>query len=244
MMPSQELAAGTIPKIPERVGRRYRKAKRVGTKTTVMKKACLIVCIALMIFQQNGFSQDVRVGVTGGLTISDISSPYNEMNHSVKTGFVGGMIIDMPIGNNFSFQPQLNYVQKGNLFREDANQKIFYALRYAETLLNFTYTLNPTGKTNFYVGAGPSLSFNLPSKKVTKPKEGESNYVDVLFGKTIENDFKGFDYGVNIVGGMRFGSTFLGVFYNMGLRNLNPREADDDIKNRCFGIQLGYLFKN
>src|SRR5688572_11414207 len=212
MMPTADLAEGTIPKIPERVGRRYRKAKRVGTKTTVMKKACLILCIVLIISHQKGFSQDIRVGITGGLTISDISSPYNEMNHGSKTGFIGGMVVDVPMGNNFSFQPQLNYVQKGNLFREDANQQIFYALRYAETKFNFIYNLGDSGKTVFFGGVGPSLAFNLPSKKVTKPKEGESNYVDVLFGKTIENDFKGFDYGVNFIAGIRVGSTIFSVF--------------------------------
>ena len=165
------------------------------------------------------------------------------MNHGTKNGFLGGMIIDVPLGDNISFQPQLNYVQKGNLSREDANQRIYNALRYVELPANFVYNLN-AGNTVFYLGAGPSIAFNVPSKKVTKPEEGESTYTDILFGKTPENDFKGMDYGVNFLLGIRFGSTFLSGFYNMGLRNLNPKEGADDIKNKCFGIQIGYLFKN
>ena len=128
---------------------------------------------------------------------------------------------------------------------EDANQKVYNALRYVEMPLNFLYQINEA-KTSFYIGAGPSISFNVPSKRVTDPKEGESFYSDILFGKTPENDFKGFDYGANFLASVRFNnSVFLSVIYNLGLRDLNTKtDATESIKNKYFGIQIGYIFKN
>ncbi|GEM_PF-578940 len=237
-------SAGSTPKIPNRVGRIYRKAIGVGTKTTVMKKACLVLSILLTCFTFSGISQDIRVGVSAGLTISDVESPYNEMNHSVKTGYMAGLLLDVPLGDRFIFQPQLNYVQKGNLVREDANGKIYNALRYAEMPFNFIYKLN-SGSTEFYLGAGPSVSVNVPSKRVTDPKEGERFYSDILFGETPENDFKGFDYGANFLAGIRFANkVFISGNYNMGLRDLNTKDGAESIKNKYFGIQVGFIFNN
>lgn len=212
-----------------------------------MKKTCIILSFVLFGLCLTGFSQEVRVGISGGLTISDITGPDNGMNHGVKTGFIAGLLLDVPLGSNFSFQPQLNYVQKGNLLMEDANQKVYNALRYAELPMNFLYNFN-SGKVTFFLGAGPSLSFNVPSKRVTKPKEGESFYSDILFGDTPENDFRGIDWGVNFTGGLKFSQRiFLAGFYNMGLRDINPRtdgSSSTSIKNKCFGIQIGYIFNN
>ena len=76
-----------------------------------MKKACFILFVTLTSFQLTSQAQDVRVGVSAGLTVSDIAGSSG-MNHSVKTGFMAGLLIDMPLGSRFTFQPQLNYVQK------------------------------------------------------------------------------------------------------------------------------------
>ena len=154
----------------------------------------------------------------------------------------------MPLGSNVIFQPQLSYVQKGNLQMEDANQKVYNALRYAEFTANFLYNFTVSKNVSLYLGAGPSIAFNVPSKRVTDPKEGDSFYDDILFGKTPENDFKGFDYGANFVGGIRFNNNFfLSLTYNLGLRDLNAKSdagGDQAIKNKYFGIQFGYIFKN
>jgi hypothetical protein len=144
-----------------------------------MKKICLVLFLAATL-HFSSIGQNVRVGISGGLTVSDLTGPVNEMNHGVKTGFMAGLLVDVPLNAHFTFQPQLNYMQKGNLQREDANSKLYNALRYVELPFNLLYNLN-TGKTVFFLGAGPSISLNVPSKKLTVPEEGESSYNDILF---------------------------------------------------------------
>ena len=209
-----------------------------------MKKACFILFVTLTSFQLTSQAQDVRVGVSAGLTVSDIAGSSG-MNHSVKTGFMAGLLIDMPLGSRFTFQPQLNYVQKGNLESEDANEKVYNALRYVEIPFNFLYNIN-TGRTIFYLGARPSIAFNVPSKRVTKPVEGDSFYSDILFGETPENDFRGIDWGVNMLAAIKFADRVtLSGFYNMGLRDLNTKiNATESVKNKVFGVQVAYIFKN
>lgn len=212
-----------------------------------MKKTCIILFIVISSLCMTASAQDVRVGISAGLTISDLTGPDNGMNHGVKTGYMAGLLLDVPLGSKFTFQPQLNYVQKGNLLMEDANQKVYNSLRYAEIPLNFLYNFT-SGKITLYLGAGPALAFNVPSKRVTKPKDGESFYSDILFGDTPENDFRGLDWGANFVAGIRFSKNFfLAGNYTYGLRDINPRTdgtSSMSIKNKVFGIQVGYIFNN
>lgn len=210
-----------------------------------MKKICLVLFLAATL-HFSSLGQNVRVGISGGLTVSDLTGPVNEMNHGVKTGFMAGLLVDVPLNAHFTFQPQLNYMQKGNLQREDANSKLYNALRYVELPFNLLYNLN-TGKTVFFLGAGPSISLNVPSKKLTVPEEGESSYNDILFGDTPENDFRGIDWGANVLGGIRFSNKVqFAVSYNFGLRNLST-SADpesESIKSKCLTVQFSYIFNN
>lgn len=209
-----------------------------------MKKMFLISALVLFVLPFYASAQDTRIGASAGITVSDVSGTVNEMNHTVKTGFIASILVDYPIGKRVAFQPSLSYVQKGNVKKEDATGRIINALRYAELNPNFLFNIN-TSPTRFYIGAGPSIAFNLPSKQVTDPNEGDKSYRDITFGKTMENDFKGFDYGVNFIAGVRFSNhIFFNASYNLGLRNLSTNETDgSSIKNTYFAFQMGYLFK-
>lgn len=212
-----------------------------------MKKMFSILAVFLFALSMAGFSQSSRVGLTGGFTISDIMGNQNQMNHNVKTGYTVGLLVNTPLGGKFSFQPSLNYVQKGNLLKEDANVKVINALRYVEVPFNFLYSTN--GKDGgFFVGLGPTLSFNVPSKRVTKNKKTEKKTsTDIIFGETAAADFRGIDYGANAVLGYRLpGGFFAQAYYNQGIRNLVTGEVigDKKMRNACFGIQIGFLFNN
>jgi len=212
-----------------------------------MKKTFSILAVFLFALHIAGFSQSSRVGLTGGFTISDIMGNQNQMNHDIKTGYTVGLLVNTPLSGKFSFQPSLNYVQKGNVLKIDANNRITNALRYVELPLNFIYSTNGADG-GFFVGLGPTVSFNVPSKRVTENKNtGKKTSTDIIFGETAAADFRGIDYGANALLGYRLpGGFFTQVYYNQGIRNLVTGEVigDKKMRNSCFGIQIGFLFNN
>lgn len=52
--------------------------------------------------------QDIRFGIKGGLNISTITGEDVE-NIDARTSFHGGILVDIPIAEKFSFQPELLY---------------------------------------------------------------------------------------------------------------------------------------
>ena len=217
-----------------------------------MKKTILILIVTVFCLQNTCLSQKSRVGVTGGITIAKMRGTVDgkDIDANSKTGPTFGLIVDVPFQDHFSFQPGLHYVQKGKVQDEingTTRQTVTTALRYAELQLNFLYNTNYNTNSNdgnFFAGAGPALSINLPSKFVTDIG-GTKTETDITFGNETEN-FRGFDFGANFLAGFRFpGGFFVSVNYTLGLRNLVPGGSDvDKIKNSCIGIRLGFLVNN
>ncbi len=224
-----------------------------------MKKILFLLAVAVLFLQASGFSQKTRVGITAGITTANMNGTVNNVKLDTKnslTGYSVGLLLETPIGkSHFSFQPAINYVQKGRLLSEEEKVKSWLAMRYADVHLNFLY--NSKGKTTFFIGGGPSLGLDLPSTRIVRtdnstaansnpdPKYSRSE-TKIKFGKENLDDFKGLDYGVNILTGFRIkkGLSFA-LNYTFGLRNIASNGAPaDNIKNGCFGARLGWLFKN
>ncbi len=217
-----------------------------------MKKTIFIFFLSVCCLQISGLAQKTRAGFSfhGGLATMRGTVNSVKENQLYTTGFGVGFLVDAPIKNSkFSFQPVLQYVQKGKVHQEAINiltDEIVYELRYAEFLMNFLYT---TGGTSggFFIGAGPSLSFNLPSKQVTKSDDGTKTESDLSFGNEPANAFRGIDYGANMVLGYRLKKGFfVSANGTLGLRNLIPSKAltTGDIKNTNFGVNIGWLINN
>jgi hypothetical protein len=212
-----------------------------------MKKAIFFLIIFSFSLSITGFSQKSRVGLSGGVTNSNMNRKVsgNEQTGKGLTGFMASMIIETPIARHLSFQPHLAYVRKGMRVKTPpfTSADTSIQLRYVDLPLNLIYT---TGKKmTFYVGGGPCFSFNLPSQRVVEVGGAKSN-TEIAFGEEAKSDFKGFDYGANILIGLRLlKGYFISVNYTQGLRNIMPIEkGDDKINNNYLGIQLGYLFNN
>lgn len=218
-----------------------------------MKKTILLLAVSVLCLQFTSFSQkgNTRAALMGGVTLATMSNELlgNENGYETKVGFTGGIMVDAPIGvTRFSFSPGLHYVQKGTLQRPPVGTlitKAYISLRYVELNANFTYRA-PGQNGNFFVGAGPSLAFKVPSKKGTMIDKDKTE-TDVNFGKTIDKDLRGMDYGVNFLLGYRLLAGFMVTAnYNMGLRDLRPVEASapKEVKNSYIGIQVGWLFSS
>lgn len=222
-----------------------------------MKKVLFLLAVAVLFLQAQGFSQKTRVGVTAGITNANMYGTVDskDLNDKTKAGFTAGVFLDAPIGKSkFSFQPSINYVQKGRVLSEVNKDKSWLALRYADVNLNFL--LNSKGKTTFFIGLGPTVSFDLPSYKVSKTYNGTAinlnpdpeysrSETKIKFGRDKLDDLKGLDYGANGLVGVRFRKGYyFAVNYTFGLRNIAAAESGDEINNAYVGFRLGYLFSN
>jgi hypothetical protein len=212
-----------------------------------MKKALILIIAGLCLFQINGLSQKTQVGLTGGITFSNI---YGEINGSdtrgdVRAGFTVGMILDAPIWKTgFTFQPGVHYVQKGMFTKKTDNLKEAVALRYCEFQLN---VVKYTGSQRLFFGLGPAIALNLPSKEVVINEDADTKIeTSILFGKDPTDKYRGLDIGINGLLGMRFKCGMLiSASYTFGLSNMLPApENDDELRNGCLSFRIGYLFKN
>ena len=213
-----------------------------------MKKTIFIFIISLFCLQLTGLAQKARIGLTGGMSIANLSRTIGgfDKDGNYRVGIAGGMLVDLPLGkkHKFSFQPSVDYVQKGTgetpVFPIN---KAYIALRYAEVPVNFVFN-KMWGKNTFYFGGGAYIAFNLPSKKVSHIP-GNKIETDVSFGDQIANDLHGIDYGGDVIMGLRLNNGIsASLHYTQGARNLVPVDNGNKIKNIAFGLRLGYMFKS
>ncbi len=193
-------------------------------------------------------AQHTLFGVSAGVALSNYHAKFEGEtdNGNSITGLTAGVMADIPVGKNFSFQPALNWIQKGT--KEEVTfmgitEKTKLTGNHLEIPLNFLY--NVSGNTGtFFIGAGPSITFALSGK--WKYDDGTNSFTeDVQFGDDPDNDdIKGLDFGANLLTGFRFpNGLFISAGYNLGLGNLVPGGSEDGtLKSNYFSIRLGWLF--
>lgn len=189
-------------------------------------------------------AQNTSFGITAGATFATYKAKAESISltSKTKTGFTVGVMSSCPLGSSFSFEPALNFVQKGGKVKEaGVTDKV--TLNYLELPLNFTFNM-PSATGRFFIGAGPSFSMGLSGKD--KWEEGsESGKEDIKFGNGDDDDLKAFEVGVNFLAGYQLNGGFLiAANYNGGVSNIANTDNEDSGKmhNRYFGIRIGYLF--
>lgn len=209
-----------------------------------MKKLLLVAMVLISI---NTWAQKIRVGFTTGVAIANYKAKVDGNNESAnaRAGFTAGVVLDVPVGKHFSFQPAMNFVQKG--IKDKATYfgttaKYTLNVNSLEMPLNFLY--NSRGnKMNFFIGAGPSFALALSGKM--KYSDGtNSGDENIKFGNSDDDLMKNIDVGANIITGLSLNNgIMLSCNYTAGLNNLFPGENADNssLKSHYFGIKLGYM---
>jgi hypothetical protein len=191
-------------------------------------------------------AQKAKFGFVAGGTLGWMR---NESETGIKNtsgtlpGFNAGVIGDLPVGNKFSIQPSLSFLQKGQSNSGDGGD-LTMRLNYLELPLNFIYRA-PGKDGHLVVGLGPTLSYGL-SGKATFKISGQESSSDVHFGNSQE-DFKPFEMGANILAGYEWKhGFFMQLNYNMGFSNLFPSDPQfpndpQYLKNSYVGLKIGYF---
>jgi hypothetical protein len=227
-----------------RVRRYYRKAIHVGAilKLKFMKKLIPFVLFILFIAHQKAICQKARLGIGAGVTLANMYSNADgeKDNGDSKIGLTIGVFTDIPLSSHMSFQPALNFLQKGTKDNDDGI-KAKVNLNYLELPLNFLYNSNSTAG-NFFIGGGPSFAYGI-SGKTTITFQGEKESAKVNFGSDPSDDLRRLDMGVNFMTGYCLKSGFrVALNYNHGLSNLNPGGNDEGkLRSSYFGLGIAFL---
>ena len=212
-----------------------------------MKKLLLFVAFGGFTFL-NVQSQEVTFGVKAGVNFANLSVDSDGASPQSRTGFHIGGLVEIPVSEKFSVQPELLYSAQGAKSKESVVDD-FYGNYTAETTLKMDYISLPV-MAKYYVAnglaleAGPQFNFLVSAKgeyEVKMNGMSQSGEIDM------KEQLKKFDIGLG------FGASYtldmgllIGARYNLGLTDANDAEVEPDapneIKNKVFQISVGYMF--
>ncbi len=208
-----------------------------------MKK---LLPVVLIIISANAYAQKIRLGFTSGVSIANYKAKMGGESQSgqAKAGFTAGFLLDLAIGKHLSFQPAINFVQKGTKDEQtifNTTETVKLTTNYIELPLNLLY--NSRGKIgNFFIGAGPSIAVAISGKY--KYSNGvTSTNENIKFGSGDDDMMKQVDVGANLVTGFALNNGLMfSVNFNAGLNNLAAQSSDDvSLRSNYVGIKLGYM---
>lgn len=223
-----------------------------------MKKITYILT-AITLFTTTIAIAQVNIGVKGGLNFSDARADVfiDAVNDAPSnyTSFLLGGIVEIPIHQNFSFQPEILFSKKGFNVNEATSlnalginvpigAKATTSISYIETPLLAKVKLGQ-GNTSFYGIAGPSIGYATSAKvqsKVTLLIDFNLPDIDLDLSNNIYNrtDISGI-----LGGGAEYktpsGNLFTDIRYQHSFTNMiNNPIADLTVKNSGFQLTFGY----
>lgn len=207
-----------------------------------MKKYILLSIAALFAVTISS-AQEVRLGIKGGVNFSTLSGD-NLGDIKSLTGFHIGGLVEIPLAEQFSIQPEVLYTAQGSKYSEKGQELgVSYSYDFKQKL---DYIQVPV-MAKYYVidglsiEAGPQIAF-LASSKL--------DYEGTLGGISVSGD-EDLDNVSNIDFSIGAGASYrlpMGVFftarYNFGLSNVNDSSNSDNqkIHNRVAQLSVGYSF--
>lgn len=215
-----------------------------------MKKLFLLIAVILLCLnlnaQSSGTPDDgIKFGVKAGVNFASITGDDTD-NLSSLTGFHVGAVVDIPVSEKFSVQPELLYSTQGAEYSDSDGYDGKFKLNYINIPIMAKYYV----ADGFSIQAGPQIGFNTSAKDeytgVDPGFNGDSGTDDI-------KDFvKGTDFGINFGLGyeMQTGLNF-SARYCLGLSDINDLPSDidpgfsyGDIKNHngVFQISVGFNF--
>lgn len=207
-----------------------------------MKKYILLSIAALFAVTISS-AQEVRLGIKGGVNFSTLSGD-NLGDIKSLTGFHIGGLVEIPLAEQFSIQPEVLYTAQGSKYSEKGQELgVSYSYDFKQKL---DYIQVPV-MAKYYVidglsiEAGPQIAF-LASSKL--------DYEGTLGGISVSGD-EDLDNVSNIDFSIGAGASYrlpMGLFftarYNFGLSNVNDSSNSDNqkIHNRVAQLSVGYSF--
>jgi hypothetical protein len=200
-----------------------------------MKKIYVISALVLMI-TLSASAQTLIPKI--GFAVAKARPSDGDIDAKARLGLMIGAALDYPIKDNFSIQGELLFIGKGVKYSEgDFEYK--ERITYLELPVLFKASFE-SGDMKFYGNAGPSFSFALGGN-YKADFDGDTDSGKLNFGSTEDDDYKGFDLGFQLGGGVVLMEKYqIDLRYGLGLSNISPvTDGGFNIKNRTFQISFG-----
>ena len=205
-------------------------------------------------------AQDVRFGLRAGANYSNLSGNVkNESTYNNKVGFLGGVMVNVPVTSDgfFSVQPEVLYSQKGFENKPTEFTNLLGAKQKREGNVNFNYLDVPVllkiNAGGFIAEAGPQYSYligaNDETKTTTTPALGGSPSTTESQNKRdvsgLNRNELGYLAGVGYQAenGVSLSLRYTGAFSDF-VKSDNGAYFNGDLKNArhsAFQLSLGYL---
>ncbi len=200
-------------------------------RRTPMRGGALLAAAA-MLFTAGGADAQFPLTFVAGPNFTTVSTDAFDTGN--RTGFFAAVGTAFGLGEQFSFQPFVAYVQRGAEFEGTSSGTDTYT--YID-LVGFFGTAFPVGESvDLTVSAGPRVSFNLSCTE-DEPDDPDQDCKDF-------NDYTGgTDFGIVGGVGLQFpvgSNTFgVGAGYDLGLKDIFE-DIPGGYKNRGFYLYGSY----
>jgi hypothetical protein len=196
---------------------------------------------ALLIFVVIVFSDleaQIKSGYDFGLNLSTMTLNMKGLSSGpeISAGFHFGQIFEIPITENFTFQPGLLFSAKGSDYKID-NIDVSIAPIYIEIPVIAVYSFGSEA-LKISIFTGPYFAYGIDGYKIESGGEMKS----ISYGSHENNDLKPFDIGFNFGAGVNIKGLQITTQYGLGLANLST-SADATIKNKVIGISITSFFE-
>jgi hypothetical protein len=208
-----------------------------------MKKLVFITAVTVMSISI-GKAQEVRIGAKGGVNFSSFTGDDLGDVES-RTGFHVGGLVEIPISEKFSVQPEILYSSQGAKYDDAGNEG---GVDYSYNITRKLDYIQVPIIAKFYVAEGFALEAGPQVGFLTSSKD---EFEGTLGGVTVSGDNEDLDnissIDVSLGGGVSYRlpmGVFFGARYNYGLTNINDGDNADDqkIHNNVLQVSAGYSF--
>jgi hypothetical protein len=199
-----------------------------------MKKAAILIILCLMFMSSFAQLKNITLGPKIGFNTSKIKTNIPGIKEDIKKGFMAGVFVR--IGNKVYIQPELMFVSKGGILKNDDpqqpnEQKIKLSSIDIPVILGAKLINLKVVNIRFMIGPVASFIINKDFKmiEIKGEKIDEDNLKDAMWGLQ-------FGAGIDV---LMFALDFR---YELGLNDFYKGDngTDYNFKNDMFRISLGW----
>ncbi|MFZ4400019.1 MAG: porin family protein [Bacteroidales bacterium] len=237
-------------------------------KITSLLSFVLVLMISTQTYSQFRFGVKTGLNISNMRV-----SGFTGVTESSRISFHIGANVDFSFTKSFSLESGLLLSSKGANFDRDLYTDNTTKVIENTTLtpLYIELPINAVYKVDFkpiklLIFAGPYLGIGVGGNRVIEHEATglpagvsladavnwciqnlhntvQDGTTGLKYGSNSADDLKSFDFGLNFGAGIEFYNFQFRLQYGLGLANLNPTTANNEIlKNNVFGISVGYMF--
>ena len=210
-----------------------------------MKRIYVFLPLILFLFSLNStvhaqlnLDMGLKVGVTRAqMDVSDLDE-----NTTVEQlqGYMGGVFLRLTLLNLIAVQPEINYMQKGAIFKEPNIATNTFMLNYVEIpilgKLNL-FKLLGIAQTSIYGGIAYSKLLEAKGRYETEDETTEQDLKE-LFNERENSYVGGLDVQLNL-GALKL---LVDGRVTLSQSNILDPEMDSEALNRVYSLSVGFLF--